>query len=186
MVASTVRYPKTYEDYLETPDDGQRYELIDGEIFVSPSGIMRHQQISVRLSTLLFTFVEGNDLGVVVAAPMDVRLDHDLVVQPDVIAILKGSPAYNPNELRVVGPPDLAVEILSPSTAMRDLNRKREIYEQYGVREYWIVDSDRKSVTALELADGIYRPIRPLAGQLQSSAIPGLILDIPVLFKNLF
>ncbi len=186
MVASTVRQPKTYEDFVETPDDGQRYELIDGEIVVSPSGIMRHQQISVRLSTLLFTFVEGNDLGVVVAAPMDVRLDRDLVVQPDVIAILKGSPAYNPNELRVMGPPDLAIEILSPSTAMWDLNRKREIYEHYGVREYWIVDSDRKTVTALELTDGVYKPIRQLGGRLRSKAIPGLVLEVPSLFKGLF
>jgi Uma2 family endonuclease len=186
MVATKVRQPKTYEDYLATPDDGQRYELIDGEIVVSPSGTMRHQIISMKLSNLLYPVVAGNRLGKVVAAPMDVRLDRDLVVQPDLIVILGGSPADNPNELRVVGPPNLAIEILSPSTAMRDLNRKREIYERYGVEEYWIIDADRKAVTALSLVDGAYTPIRQLAGRLRSNAVAGLVLDIKWLFEDVF
>jgi Uma2 family endonuclease len=184
MVATKVRQPKTYEDYLATPDDGQRYELIDGEIVVSPSASKRHQIISMRLSSWLFFHTDTNALGQVLAAPMDVRLDRDLVVQPDILFIRAGSPADDPAELRVAGPPNLAVEILSPSTAVRDLNRKREIYEQYGVEEYWIIDPDRKTVTAYELGDSGYTLIRQRGGRLTSSAVPGYVLEVKRLFDG--
>jgi Uma2 family endonuclease len=184
MVASSVRQPKTYEDYLNTPDDGQRYELIDGEIVVSPSASLRHQIISIRMASDLHSFVKERGLGQVVAAPMDVRLDRDLVVQPDILFIRKGSPADN-DDLRVAGSPALTVEILSPSTAVRDLNRKRELYEQYGVEEYWIVDPDRKRVTAFALTDSGYKQTRPSGGKLASTSIPGFVLDVPSVFVDL-
>ena len=184
MVATSVRKPKTYEDYLNTPDDGQRYELIDGEIVVSPSASTRHQVVSIRLSTSMFTFVEERKLGQVLAAPMDVRLDRDLVVQPDILFIRAGSAADDPKELRVAGSPALVVEILSPSTAMRDLNRKRELYEQYGVEEYWIVDPDRKSITAFALTESGYKSNKPSRGQLTSTAIPGYVVDVKMLFSG--
>lgn len=184
MVASSVRQPKTYEDYLNTPDDGQRYELIDGEIVVSPSANKRHQQISMELSASIFTFVKSRKLGQVMSAPMDVRLDRDLVVQPDILFIRKGSPADN-DDLRVAGAPTLAVEILSPSTAVRDLNRKRELYEQYGVEEYWIVDPDHRRINAYSLTEAGYKPIRQSGGKLASKTIPGFVLDVPSVFVDL-
>ncbi len=186
MVASTVRQPKTYEDYLHTPDDGQRYELIDGEIVVSPSGTKRHQYISGRLSSWLFLYVEQHGLGKVFSAPMDVRLDRDLVVQPDIVFVRKGSPADNPDDQIIVGAPALAVEILSPSTAVRDLNRKREIYEHYGVEEYWIIDPERKTLTAFTLGESGYSPVRSLAGNLRSRSIPGFVVDLTALFQDIF
>lgn len=184
MVASSVRQPKTYEDYLNTPDDGQRYELIDGEIVVSPSASKRHQFINTRLLNAIFTYVEEHRLGHVLTAPMDVRLDRDLVVQPDIIFIRKGSPADN-DDIRVAGAPALAVEILSPSTAVRDLNRKRELYEQYGVEEYWIVDPDRKRITAFTLTGSGYKQTRQSGGKLASTSIPGFVLDVPSVFVDL-
>lgn len=184
MVATSIRQPKTYEDYLNTPDDGQRYELIDGEIVVSPSATLRHQIISIRLSSALYVYVDKHDLGKVVAAPMDVRLDRDLVVQPDILFIRRGSPADN-DDLRVAGPPSLVVEILSPSTAMRDLNRKRELYEQYGVEEYWIIDPDQKSITAFAASDEGYKPSKTSRAKLHSTAIPGFTVDVKKLFSGL-
>lgn len=184
MVATTASNPKTYEDYLQTPDDGQRYELIDGEIVVSPSPSYRHQYLAFELASLLRDFIRPRRLGKIVMAPMDVRLTRDLVVQPDILFIRKGSKTGIPIEGRIAGTPDLVVEILSDSTAVRDLNQKRAIYEASGVPEYWIVDPKAEKITVLALEHGTYVELPPTGGALTSRLFPALTFAIAMFFAD--
>ena len=91
--------------------------------------------------------------------PISVRIDRDIVLEPDLLSIRHGSKADNLETTCIEGPPTLMIKILPKSTASRDLNRKREMYEQYGVEEYWIVDSLERAITALQLADRRHQPI---------------------------
>ncbi|MBK8975493.1 MAG: Uma2 family endonuclease [Planctomycetes bacterium] len=133
----------TYADYLAFPDDGQRHELLAGVHVVNPAPRMRHQLASTRLSVALDRLVTERGAGVVVAAPIDVRLSDEDGVQPDLAVVLRGSRA-RVRERGIDGPPDLVVEILSRATRRLDLGPKRDRYERLGVGEYWIVDLDRR------------------------------------------
>lgn len=121
-----------------------RYELIEGELLVTPSPNTRHQRAASNTEAALRAWVEGNHLGIVFHAPLDVILSDETVVQPDVLAILNEN--RHIIRERIEGPPNLVVEILSPSTQDRDLTVKRRLYARHGVREYWIVDVDRRTV----------------------------------------
>jgi Uma2 family endonuclease len=184
MVATRILSTKTYEDYLNTPDDGQRYELIDGEIFVSPSPQLLHQLASIELSSMLHRYVRGSRLGRVVAAPMDVRLATNEVVQPDLMFIRTGSPADNPNEDRVEGAPDLLVEILSPSNRGYDLVRKRQLYARCGVPEYWIVDPINRTIETLSLNGDEYETVPHARGLMVSMVLPSLRFNISAFFTR--
>lgn len=186
MVATTISHPKTYEDFLKTPDDGQRYELIDGEIFVSPSPILLHQMAVAELFALLRAFVTERGLGKVILSPMDVRLDEDIVVQPDLCFVGKDSTAQTPLQGWITGSPDLMIEVLSPSNPGYDLVRKRELYARYGIAEYWIIDPIRHSFTALTLSGGRYVEIRPAKGVLKSKALVGFELNLSAFFESIF
>jgi Uma2 family endonuclease len=186
MVATKIAHPKTYEDFLKTPDDGQRYELIDGEIVVSASPILVHQTAVFELAVIFRAFVKRRQLGKVVMAPMDVRLAPDIVVQPDFCFVRKGSLADNPNEERIAGSADVMIEVLTPSNPGHDLVRKRELYARYGVAEYWIVDPIRKTITALSLADGQYVEIPQANGVLASTTLAGLEVDLAAYFASVY
>jgi len=138
MATSLIDKKKyTYEDYLKTPED-KRYELIEGELLMTPSPITSHQRISRKIEFLIEKFVTENDLGEVFYAPYDVHLDDENVVQPDIMFISKGRSKII-GEKNLLGAPDLVVEILSESTAYRDLIQKKKLYAKFGVKEYWIV-----------------------------------------------
>src|SRR6266542_2906772 len=142
----TKRY--TYEDYEKLPE-GAPYQLIGGELVMTPSPVPYHQSVSRKIEFELIKFVEEKKLGEVFDAPIDVYLSETETYQPDIIFISK-------DRLRIIGEkkieaaPDLVIEILSPSTAYYDLKHKRRIYESSGVREYWIVDPMEKSVEVYE------------------------------------
>lgn len=138
----------TYEEYRRLPDD-QRYELMEGELVMTPAPTSRHQRILVRLSSSLDLFTYERGLGVVLVAPTDVVLSTHTVLQPDLLFVASGRTSIIDPQGAVHGAPDLVVEILSPSTAQRDLQIKRQLYSQYGVREYWIVDPDARLVEVL-------------------------------------
>ena len=153
MVEKT-RY--TYEDYLNTPE-GERYELLDGELILLASPNMAHQGNQARLGSRMFIFSEDNDLGRVFFSSTDVVLSDDSgtdVVQPDILFISKGREDVI-TAANVQGAPDLVVEILSPSTSRRDWKYKRELYAKYGVKEYWIVDPANRIVSVVMLKDGV-------------------------------
>src|SRR5579883_540461 len=117
----------TYEDLLETPDDGKRYEIIDGVLYVSPSPSRVHQRLLLKLITLLAGWVEEHDLGEVFLSPFDVLLGiHDIVI-PDIVYVSKERLGIV-DEANVKGPPDLVVEIISPTSRRRDTVLKMQRY----------------------------------------------------------
>ena len=152
MVSPKPKAKLTYEDYAKTPDD-ERWELIDGELFRMPSLNVAHQRTSGRLVLRLAQFVEEGSLGIVFAIPTDVVLSDSDVVEPDLLFISSERLGII-TQLNIQGAPDLVVEIHSPSTAQRDLTAKRELYARHGVKEYWPIDPDTRTVKVLLLSDG--------------------------------
>ncbi|SNZ16856.1 Uma2 family endonuclease [Hydrogenobacter hydrogenophilus] len=134
----------TIEDYEKLPE-GSPYQLIEGELVVSPAPSPEHQRVSIRLSVMLFHHLKEKTKGEVLYAPVDVYLDEENAYQPDIVVVLEGSKAKI-TQRGIEGPPDIVVEILSPSTAYYDLRVKKDVYEKAGVKEYWIVDPYMKSI----------------------------------------
>lgn len=157
------RGPYTWADLVDLPDDGNRREIIGGQLIVSPSPIGRHQAVSSRLLRLLGS--AAAERVEVVGAPFDYRYDDDNYVEPDVLVIAPGDFLLDGH---LHATPLLLVEILSPSNPAYDLLLKRDLYERLGVPSYWIVDpgaADREpAVTALRLVDGAYEVEAEVAG----------------------
>jgi Uma2 family endonuclease len=141
----------TISDLAALPDDGQRYEVIDGELFVTPSPRLDHQVASGILLRLLADYCDGHAIGTVVTAPSDVTFSDDRQTQPDVY-VLRNRDGRRP---RVVDWRDLllVVEILSPATARADRVVKRRLYREAGVPEYWIVDLEARLVERSTASD---------------------------------
>lgn len=149
QLQSKQRY--TVSDYLAW-NDGQRYELLHGRVHaMSPAPNLSHQAISGNLNWELRSFLKPKTVCQIFYAPIDVYLSEDTVVQPDIIVVC------DPRKLEkkgCVGAPDLVIEILSPSTAKTDWSDKYNVYEEAGVREYWIVNPDDKLLHVFRLTDG--------------------------------
>jgi len=146
----------TYEDYLIWdigPD--KRYELIGGEFFMVPSPNMWHQSISVEIEFRIKKLLENTGLGKVFDAPCDVVLSNENVVQPDIIFVSKEN-FHIITKDNIKGSPDLLIEIISKKSAQRDRGIKRRLYEKYGVKEYWLVDADKKEIEVLVLSQKRY------------------------------
>jgi Uma2 family endonuclease len=139
----------TYDDLLGFPDDGLRRELIDGELFVTPSPIVRHQDVVTTILVALVLYARERG-GKALPAPMDVFLSARDVVEPDVLFLTAAnlSKAERPF---IRGAPDIVVEVSSPSTRRHDLVRKLALYERFGVPEYWFVDLDADRVEIYRL-----------------------------------
>jgi Uma2 family endonuclease len=148
-----IRY--TYEDWLSIPEDSSRlYEIVDGELFVSPPPRFRHQQVAMNVSWVLSTLSREHGLGEVVQSPVGVRLDAATVTEPDVLFVATDRLDIIDREGAVLGAPDLVVEVLSPSNRDYDRTLKRKRYLASGVRELWIVDADESTVE-------VWRPDEP-------------------------
>ena len=136
----------TWQDVQLMPDDGNRYEAIDGDVYVTPAPTFRHQRVSWRLGKALDRLLEEPGHGVVVPVPFGVEFPATGEgVQPDLLFVSKERRGIISNA-GLTGAPDLAVEILSRSTANRDRGLKLRLYKRQGVREYWIVDPDENVV----------------------------------------
>ena len=159
--------PLTRTDLETMPDDGHRYELIDGTLVVSPAPSFRHQRAVGKLHLLLDAACpEGL---IVMLAPFAVGLADDTEVQPDLLVAPRS--AFTARDLP--GPPLLAVEVLSPSTRRIDLLLKRDRLQAAGVASYWLIDPDVPALTALELRDGAYVEVaRVEAEQVWTSVLP--------------
>jgi len=183
MITSEPRIPFTYEDYRTLPEDmSRRYELLHGELFMVPAPTTRHQRISRRLEIILDRHITHNSLGELFHAPIDVILGQGgerEVVQPDIIFIADSRrDIVKPHGIE--GAPDLVVEILSAGTAERDRGYKRTLYARHGVREYWIVDPDARTMEIHVIGrDGYDAPTTFQPDAILTSALfPGL--DIPL------
>lgn len=168
----------TYDDLAAMPEDHLRRELLDGELFVTASPVPRHQRIVVRLVRALDDYAREHG-GEVLPAPLDVYLSHTNVVAPDLLFVLKEHLGRF-DERKFVGPPDVVIEISSPSTRRIDLGKKRDIYERFAVPEYWFVDLRREVVEVRRLVEerfGVPRVLVP--GEVLSSPnLPGFELAI--------
>lgn len=165
MTAMTVvtglppRRPFTYADLELMPDDGHRYEIIDGLLVVSASPVPMHQRVVTRLLLLLAPLApEGVEAFV---APLDVKLADDTVLVPDVLLARTDDLGARAIE----GPPMLAIEVLSPSTRNIDLTLKKARLEQAGCPHYWVVDPDQPSIVAWELVDDAYIEVGTALGE---------------------
>jgi Uma2 family endonuclease len=174
MAIQDARRKLTYEDYECIPDDGLRHEILDGDHYVSPAPARRHQRAALKLGGRLDTFVEENSLGEVLIAPYDVVLSPHDIAQPDVLFVSKERAGIS-TEKNLQGAPDLLIEILSDRTRKRDEEIKRDLYERFGVKEYWLVDPVRQTVLVYRReGDRFHR-----AGRFSAAA--GDVLTTPLL-----
>lgn len=144
----------TYSDLEAFPDDGRKYEILDGELVVSPSPSLTHQRVAKRLFALLHEALERPRIAEVFFAPLDVVLSPTKVFQPDLLAVRWERRDEALRDRVVEAAPDLAAEVLSPTNRAHDRVAKRRFYARNGVREYWIVDPDEQSLEVLVLIDG--------------------------------
>jgi Uma2 family endonuclease len=172
----------TVRDYLALPEDGQRYELIEGELYMQPAPNEFHQFASHRLTLLLGNHLEESQEGILFAAPFDVFLEELTVVQPDLLVVTHEHDDLIDGGLQ--GTPDLVVEILSPSNATHDLVRKRALYREHEVPEIWIVDPVAKTIVVDRLGEGGYGPevLHKLGDTLTTPLLPGLIVPLDRVF----
>jgi len=165
------------------PDDRNRYETIAGELFVTPAPSLRHQAVLARLHLVIGAYVERHRLGHVWFAPLDVVYGPMTLVEPDLLFVAAARRDVL-TEQEVTAAPDLVVEVLSPSTARTDRGRKRALYQETGVREYWIVDAEQNRVE-------IWRP-GAMEAEVQSDvlrwqpdlAIAALTIDLTSIFRR--
>jgi Uma2 family endonuclease len=185
MVAtiSKVKYEQFRE--MEIPDgDTHIYELLNGEIVKRASPNSPHQNLHAELFVILGSYVKQNKLGKFYSAPFDVVLDDENVPQPDIFFISKERSFIIDPEGPVMGAPDLIIEITSPGTARIDRGDKRDLYERFQVKEYWIADPKNASIEVYNLVDGRYKLLSYAAiqGEIESKALPGLGLKMEDLF----
>jgi Uma2 family endonuclease len=145
MSMPAMRPVSTIEELWALPEDGQRHELLDGVHVVTPAPTYRHQSLLVALLTILHEVIRARHDLEVLSSPADIRLGSRTLVQPDLF-VLRIDPAAPPQDWSEAGLPLLAIEILSPITAVRDRGAKRRIYQQGGVPEYWVVDPEARLI----------------------------------------
>jgi len=173
----------TYDDYAAIPDDGNIYEVVKGVLYMSPSPIPDHQTVSLEIAAYLRQYVQLAGLGRVFTEPTDVELSPKNIVKPDVLVLLKEH-FDRFTRTRIVGAPDLVVEILSPGTWRHDLQGKLEAYEQAGVPEYWIVSPAEQVVEVFVLEGAAYQSAGIFRGSaiLPSQVVPDWSVPVERLF----
>jgi len=177
--------PSTYAEYCLLPEDAPRYEILEGVGYLTPAPGGRHHKVSINLELCLHQHVRARGLGEVCHAPYDVVLSETDVVQPDIFFVSSARIGIV-RDRGVFGAPDLVVEILSPSNAWRDLQQKLLLYQRHGVREYWIVDIESRTVdawTSRETPLDIRR-VAGAGGTIESSVLPGFMMTLAEVFAG--
>ena len=163
-----------------------RVELIDNELYELPMPTVSHQTTSANLQFAFHSFVRGQKLGYVFSAPLDVILDENeaVVLQPDLLVVLTANAAVL--KKYVYGAPDLVVEIISPSSVVRDSVIKKDLYEAHGVREYWLLDPANRAIEVFALENGRYRLDNYALekGPVRSVVLPGFEVQAETLFES--
>ncbi len=181
-----VKEKRISVNYYKLLPEGAPYQLIEGELVMTPAPNPRHQIILGRLFRTISEFVEEKKAGIVLISPIDLYLDDENAFQPDIIFISKNSQSVIKKD-GIYGPPEIVIEILSPSTAHYDLREKFRIYERTGVKEYWIVDPDMKSVEVyLNKAGGFSLEYKvETEGEIGSKILDGFKINIREIFSDL-
>jgi Uma2 family endonuclease len=183
MVAQIVESerPWTYADLADLPDDGNRYEILQGELIVSPSPSGRHQIVLGRLHAALYEAVKTSKFGTVFTAPFDVKFSDRNVVEPDLFVISVNQYSQY-SDRSFDGAPAFVIEIVSPSSINTDRQRKATLYMEQGVKEYWIVEPDQKRI--LVHIPGEQGPRIVIEGALASMVIPSFSVQLTDLFTQ--
>ncbi len=171
----------TYQDYAALPDDGRRYQVLDGELCVTPAPGSRHQEVCGNLFAAIHAYVKARGLGKVFPAPFDVILTEapggTSIVQPDIVFVATDR-LDQVSARGMEGAPTLVAEVLSPTTVTFDRRRKRDLCARHGVAYYWIVDGEARAVEMYELAGHAYELLARATGDAPAAAepFPGLAL----------
>ena len=176
-----------YEDYLQLPDDGRRYEIIKGVLYVADAPSYEHQYAVLKLGRYLDEFVEANHLGVIISAPFEVNLaEFSRPVQPDVL-FLNNEQKPTGALQNFEGAPSLLVEVISPGSIRIDRKTKFDTYEQAGVQEYWLVDPKTRSIEIYTLSNGEYALLGQYTGDevVESKVLVGITLATKSVFASL-
>jgi Uma2 family endonuclease len=175
----------TYPELRQMPEDGKRYELVNGEVFVTPSPSEKHQRILGNLFQSMADYARENKLGRVYFAPFDVVFSDKTALQPDLIFVSSARKGIIGPEY-IIGAPDLVVEVLSPHRPRFDRVTKFEQYALYGVGEYWIVDLVAENLEVYRLAENGYELRAGLAGEqiLETPLLQGWKLPVRKLFAE--
>lgn len=181
-MATYLKRKLGYVDYERLPAEGKRFEILDGELYVTPAPNPLHQRLSKRLQRRLEDYFESRGLGEVFDAPIDLILGLHDIVQPDLLVVGHASQVTTRG---IEGAPLLVVEVLSPSTRAQDRGVKMRRYAQLGVAHYWLMDPDTETIECWRLAGGAYELLvegaRP--GTLQAPDWPGLSIDLGALWR---
>ena len=172
----------TIKDYMKLPE-GSKYQLLNGSIVEMPSPTEIHQAIIFHLSYLLAGFLIKNPIGIARFAPLDVILDEENVLQPDLLFIANENKHIIKE--RIEGAPDLVVEVLSPATAYYDWEEKMEIYAEFEVKEYWIINPNKKYIELYDLKEGKFEKREKIvkAGEVKSEVINGFAFELGEVFR---
>jgi Uma2 family endonuclease len=180
-----VRPRVGYADLERFPEDGRRYEIYDGEVFVVPAPLARHQLVQHRIVDIVYRYAAEHG-GFAVGSPIDIVFSDFDVLQPDVIYFSADRANLVDIDRVIRHAPDLCVEVLSPSTAATDRGRKMQVFARSGVREYWIVDPAAASIEIYELAGAGYdlRVQASGADMISPSVLPSLAFPAGSLFPD--
>jgi len=184
-VVPNVRRRYTYNELVdEMPETNQPCELWDGELIMAPAPFFDHQKTVLRFYRSLDDWVSFGKLGEVIASPIDMVLSPHRAVQPDVAFIATARLAIIQRVIR--GPADLVAEVVSLGGRSRDRIEKRDLYEQHGVKEYWIIDPEPETVEVLALMNGRYELVkRSRPGDTAASQLlPGFKVTVDYLFRE--
>lgn len=181
--SATEKKKFTYSDYLKTPED-KRYELIEGELILTPSPVPYHQRLVMNIAFEIEKFIRETDIGRVFPSPCDVYLDDENVLEPDVLFISRERLSII-GEKNIHGAPDLVIEILSENSAYRDMFKKKRLYARFGVKEYWIVEPEEKTVEIYSLEEDTFRLERRYSKDsiLESPSLAGLKIKLCDVFN---
>ncbi len=176
----------TYESIEKLPEwpDGPLIELLHGDIFMVPSPSLMHQKVALNIATAFKAYVDKENLGDLFTAPVDVILSSENVVVPDVVFVSNAKKGLLTPQ-NIGGVPDLVVEILSQNRE-RDLVQKKDLYEAFHVQEYWVVDTEEKSVTVFRLDERKQKFGKPSVYRSDDDVVSGVLGGLTLSCSNLF
>lgn len=174
------------EEYFQLTDDGYKYELVDGVMMMSPSPTTRHQAVAMEIATQISVYLRDHDVGRVLAET-DVHLGRndtgrDIIYRPEIVFLSAEHVART--KKRIVGPPELVVEIISPDSRRYDSQTKRGDYEKHGVGEFWLFDPENDTMTFLRRKGDGFVEVESTGDRFASEAVPGFTLDLARVRKS--
>jgi len=185
IALAQLQRPLDIQNYLNAPEDGERFEIINGEMIVLPPPSTKDGWLVQELGFILGSFVRSQRLGLIYTAPVGVRLSENDIVEPDLFYVSEAR-RESLRERYFDGPPELVVEVMSLSSLRTDRIRKMALYQRAGVREYWIADPATESIHIFALQNGRLVEQENSDGMVRSLLLPGLEIEVEELFSRIW